>query len=359
MRVDLRNSASGREPRTAFARTGAMRVLVPIVPVFLAAAFACASSPPALEDPRSLSPAELQVQTGRLVVSAPASDAPALVPVEARSFRDWSELVAFAEKELGGEPVYGPDGEMVAIQGELIQQGPVVFRDADGSVFADDELVAAYLGGATGRLTVAGEVFDLQRVAPESSVVLLAKSEDCQGSDCVAGESWVTHRFIYHSVGGKTRQASGGTRALSYPCCNSGRLVTVDGRRQCRFLNPGAWEYDRELGRLVPKLDDPSEDLYRFTDPQTCSRQVLANHLRLDLRLIFGPNQATTLSREGDNVREIQIKRWLVSVGGDIAGTQFVDDVVGVCGFHSSTRGGPTETHDGFTGDDNVLCRRN
>lgn len=358
MRVELPNSAPGRAPGTVFVRTGAMRVLVPL---FLAAAFACGPSLPALEDPRSLSPAELQVQSGRLVVSSPASDAPALVPVEARSFRDWSELVAFAERELGGEPVYGPDGEIVAIQGELIQKGPVVFRDAGGSVFADDELVAAYLGGATGRLTVADEVFDLQRVDPESSVVLLAKSETCtdSGSDCVAGESWVTHRFFYHSVGGKTRQARGGTRTVSYPCCTSGRLVTVDGRRQCRLLSPGAWEYDPELGRLVPKLDDPSEDLYLFTDPQTCSRQVLANHLRLDLRLIFGPNQATTLSKEGDNVREIQIKRWLVSIGGDIAGTQFVDDVVGVCGFHSSTRGGTTETHDGFTGDDNILCRRN
>jgi hypothetical protein len=325
-----------------------------LIPV--AAVWACAKPPPPIEDVLALSPATVEVSSGRLLISSRASDAPAVVPVESRFFDSWSELVAFAERELGAEPVYGPGGDTVAVQGELVQSGEIILRDANGTVFADEEFVPAYLGGATGRLRVGAEQFDLQSVAPDSSVVLFAQSaENCVGSDCIAGESWLTHRVVYHSVGGKTRQTSGGTRTVSYQCCTNGRLVTVDGRRQCRRLRPGAWEYDPELGILVPI--PTGEDPYVYSEPQICSRSTLANQLRVDLRLIFGPNQFGELSAEQENTKEVQIKKWLITLGID-AGTDFVDDVIGVCGFHSSNRGGSTRTSDGFTGDDDLLCQQ-
>jgi hypothetical protein len=340
-----------RQSRPLFGSRKAWRQFSSVIP--MAAYAACVLKVPPIEDPRSLPPGRIEVRSGRVVVSSPTSEAPALVQVEARSFTDWNDLVAFAERQLGAKGVYGPDGRVLAIQGDFEQVGEIVYRDADGSVFAE-EFVPAYLGGATGRVRVGEEVLDLQRIDPKGSIVLFARREEnCIESDCVSGETWLTHRIIYHSVGGKTRQTSGGTRAVSYQCCSVGQLATVDGRRLCRRLKPGAWEYDRELGRLVPT----SENAYLFSKPRTCSRQARSNRLRVDLRLIFGPTDFTTLSAEEDNTREVQIKRWLISAGGDIIGTQFLDDVIGVCGVHSSTRGGNVRTSDGFTGDNDILCQ--
>jgi len=316
---------------------------------------ACASTPPpALEDPATLTPARLEVEPGRLIVSGGAAGAPAVVAVEARSFADWNELAAFAESELGAEAVYGDDGQIREIGGELVETGEVVFRDADGSLFADREFVAAFLGGAGGRVTVGGRPIDLHGVAEHDLVPLAGTAQNCQGSDCVAGETWVTHFLGYHSVGGETRQVSGGTRTLSYLCCPAGgTLVTQAGRRRCRGLTPGAWEYDPELGRLVPKADFEGNP-YRYSDPATCTSSVLANQLRLNVRMLFGPNQKDDLFFTKDNVPKLRFKRW--KVGINIFDSENLEGITGICGFHSSNRGGSVRTSDGFTGDDGVLC---
>ena len=328
---------------------------LPLCLILAAVATACASTaPPPIEDPETLSPALLEREEGRLTVSAAAAGAPALVPVESRSFDDWDELVAFARSELGAEPEYGDDGQLLGIGGEILETGDVVFRDADGSLFADREFVPAFLGGAGGRVTVGGESIDLHGADASGAVPLAGTSESCQGSDCIAGETWVTHSFGYHSVGGETRQVSGGTRTVSYNCCRAGAtLVTLNGRRRCRALTPGAWEYDPELGRLVPKPDFEGE-VYRYTDPDTCFSTVLSNQLRLNFRQIFGPNQREDLFFTKDNVPKLRFKRWKYSI--NVLDTENIEEIIGVCGFHSSNRGGSIQTSDGFTGENGILC---
>lgn len=289
-----------------------------------------------------------------LEISTPGVDSRTVIPVRPRSFANWEAFVAFATQELAATPVVDAQGRVVAVRGRTQRSGAVAFTDG-GQIFEDVDLVAAYLGGSSGTLRIGDREIPI-RAGTGTDVVLLATSEkNCAGEDCIVGESWVKHFGIYHSAGAKTKQTSGGIRRVTYPCCTSGLLVTQAGRRRCRLRNPACWEFNPSFpGKFEPLcVDDP----YVFTEPRTCSYETLGNRLSVSARLLFGGpgNSLLWPERTVENQKEVEISEWLISAGLDL-GPDYLDDVAGICGFHSSSRGGSARTADGFTGDDDVLC---
>jgi hypothetical protein len=78
----------------------------------------------------------------------------------------------------------------------------------------------------------------------------------------------------------------------------------------------------------------------------------LNNELSVTATLIFDPaNTVNTLelSAFAANTKEVKVGQWLLSLGTFDEGPDFVDDVIGICGFHTSTHGGSVTTSDGFT----------
>jgi len=63
---------------------------------------------------------------------------------------------------------------------------------------------------------------------------------------------------------------------------------------------------------------------------------------------------AASATRTEANTREIEVSAWAVGIGVDFLG---IDDVSGVCGFHSGSRGGATQTGAGSAND--ARCRGN
>ncbi len=317
---------------------------------------------PPVENTESLTQALMRVDSTGLIISSRALDSPSIVSVQAQSFNDWEEFFNFAVITLGAKRVYDDNGRTIGVKGEYVQYGEIIFRDPKGNLFKQYDFISAYLGIQEGLLRIGNIEINLSNTNPDSGVIFFNSSEEnCDGQDCVSGVIWKTQTWFYHSVGGKTIQTSGGLRTVSHDCCTGGgQLVLVDGVRKCRYRNPGTWEcyYDQKVGRVIciPTTQDP-EQLYRYTNPAICSHQILNNHLSINLKLIFDPNNFDVLEKTKDNIPELETGRWGIDLGQ--AGPTHVSNVIGICGFHTSTRGGSVRTSYGWTGDDDIICTQN
>nr|NIV10796.1 hypothetical protein [Fodinibius sp.] len=220
--------------------------------VFLLALFwGCAPSvpiPPPVKDTKNLPQANLEIRSDGLLVEAKTHDTPSIVPVQSRSFNSIEEFVQFAESTLGAETIR-KEGKVIAIKGEYLQVGKVVFENSDGTFFSQDDFIAAYLGGLEGSFRIGDRVIRLKAPLNDSTISNFhTPIEICDGSDCVTGETWYKDWVVYKSVGGRTTQSSGGFETHSYLCCEGGgKLVSYEGRRQCRSRIPSKWRYDREF----------------------------------------------------------------------------------------------------------------
>lgn len=281
-------------------------------------------------------------ENGDLRVYAPPGET-ATVMVQSRVFADMAELYAFALDEMGGEPVYDEAGELIGVHGVSIASGDVRYLDEDtGESFAARDLAQAYLGGAAGTIEVAGEtleVADPEGSLGTTSVALSDDSQGCIGQDCISGHSWKTNYVVYRSVGSETKQTSGGYGTVSYTCCPTGTLVTYQGVRQCRVVTE--WEpADPENG-----VYKPIPIAYGYRPTQTCSYTTTRNTLTLGVTAISPSGfPAASTTRTESNTREVEISAWGVGLGVDFLG---IDDVAGVCGFHTGSRGATTRTRAG------------
>lgn len=317
--------------------------------------------PPSVENTEHLPQALIRVDSTGLNISSPSLDSPAFVSVLAKSFSNWEEFFSFAVTTLGATRVYDNIGRTIGVKGEYVRSGEVIFRDPKGNLFEQYDFISAYLGGQKGLLRIGSLEINFYSTNGDSGVIFLNSSEEnCDGQDCVSGEIWQTHIWFYHSVGGKTSQTSGGLSTVSSFCCSGGgQLGFFESARKCRSRNPSAWHcyYDAEVGQAIciPTSDDP-EELYMYSDPVICSRQVLNNQLSISLKLVFDPNNFDVLEKTKQNVRELEIGKWGIDLGQ--AGPTHVSNVVGICGAHTSTRGGSVRTSNGWT-DDDILCNQN
>lgn len=310
--------------------------------------------PPQVINTSSMPQARMSIGSSGLIISSRSLDSPSIVPVQSQSFDSWDEFVKFAEATLGAKRIYDDQGRTIAVTGEYTRAGEILFRDPQGNIFKQSDFISTYLGGNEGILRIGDRLINLEYANNDSSIALFNLSEEnCNGSDCISGESWLKHIGPYHSVGSITRQTSGGFGTVPYQCCSSsGTLVTINGKKQCQLRKPGAWRYDRELGRLIPTSPEP----YVYADPRICSRQSFNNQLRVNMKLIFGPNNFLNFEKMEENIRELEISQWLLTFLSFDLGPEYLDEVIGVCGFHASTRGGSVRTSDGWTGDNGILC---
>jgi hypothetical protein len=267
-------------------------------------------------------------------------------PAAPRRFSSWDEFAAFATRHMRARVQRAPDGSVRFVHGRYVRSG-------NGKPLGGVDYIARYLGGDDGVLTVASRRIGLgNAAATDGAASLRPVDEQCFDGNCLAGESWVTHSPAYHSVGSRTTLVSGGVQSSGRPCCRSGEMMRQNGLRRCRSKRRGAWEYDRRLGRLVPTAPNP----YVYTEPSVCRRDELRNQLGVRARVLFGPAQSQVVEHFANNASEVEIGEWLITVRLDLE-TQSIDEVTGICGFHSLSPGGFIETTDGFTGDDDVLCQ--
>lgn len=147
---------------------------------------------------------------------------------EMRTFADEAEFVAFVEESLNGKAIYDEDGKLIAVEGESIELGQPSTTDG----FKEDiapvvDPIVAFLGGRAGAFKIGEDVFTLpsqDEIRDETEIVQLgslpSSGTKCNGaqSDCIRGESFVTHAGIYHSAGSTTKQTVGGYREWSYFC---------------------------------------------------------------------------------------------------------------------------------------------
>lgn len=298
----------------------------------------------------------------RLIVNGGDLDAPVVVDATPRSFADWDSLFTYAQSELGATLIRDDDGLVVAATGQYAVSGSVVFDDG-GDEFESLDYVASHLGGISGEIEVGGEIHSLHGAPGNGTVSYLAQTaSDCSsdGDSCIEGHSWLTHAVIYHSVGARTKQTSGGFETVTTWGCSSGVAVYHEGVRQCRYRNPGAWEWDPEARALVPTLDGIGEDLYLYGPLVPSSYQALRNQLRVGARVFVGPNAPQNLEPAiVQNQPEAELGDWTLmrNVLPDEFGNLVpLSDITGVCASHSGSRGEFVRTSDGSTGDDDVLC---
>jgi hypothetical protein len=308
--------------------------------------------------------AEYQIVTDtRLAVQGPAEGAPLVVDATPKSFEDWDTLFEYAKIHLGATLIRDDDGEVIAATGRYTRTGNVVFEDA-GEEFEQLDYVAAHLGGLSGEIEVAGEWLALTAGASGTEDSVLFATDDTEevcdatGENCVEGHSWVTHRVIYHSVGARTKQTVGGYETVTTYTCTSGEIVWHEGRRQCRIYNRDAWEFDKELKEWVPSSLD--EEPYSYGPMQPRYHQALRNELRVGARVLFGPNSARNVQPAiKPNTRKVEIGDWTIIrnvLPDEFGNTIPIAGITGVCGSHSSDKGGFTLSSDGSTGDEDVLC---
>ncbi len=277
------------------------------------------------------------------------------VPVEARQFEDWDAVYAFAMDELGGQPVFDEDGEILGVVGVSVVAGDVRYRDeATGVQFEGRELVPAMLGGSEGVFYVGGETIPLGDPTGPDQVITTATDplfdasdfdcvggtdcEACDGGDCISGHSWRTNYWVYKSVGSRTEQSSGGYTSVPYACCPTGTLVNVDGVQQCRVVTE--W-----LPPEPPHFPKPIPIGYGYVNPSTCSYQTTDNTLTLVVRPhSSGPSLPVNTMASEQNVREVELSAWSVGVNVDFGS---MADVDGVCGLHLGSRGGVSLTRAG------------
>lgn len=271
-----------------------------------------------------------------------------------RRFESWDAFATFAESNLQATVHRDPAGKVLAVGGRYEwSAGDVPAREERSDTLPD--AVARILGGTEKRLVIGDQPISFAPAdnGTTSFSPFSSSAENCVGRHCIEGKSWVTHLAFYHSVGTRTRQTAGGTDLVARPCCTSGELVNEDGEWQCRGRRPGAWEYDRQAGRLVPTGPDP----YVMTAAKSCQREVLRN--RLQVRGTFvdrGKPVQDTLTARQANTREVEIGEWLIGLG--LESRDFdVSDIQGVCAAHSSNRGELARTSQGNTGEDDSLCQ--
>jgi hypothetical protein len=277
-----------------------------------------------------------------------------VVDVRSREFASMEELYRFAIEEMGGEPVHDESGALIGVRGASVVSGDIRFRDEDsGELFRSEDLAQAYLGGVSGEIRVAGEVLRVGVPAIEESEeanvgvvgeALSSSSTGCAGEDCISGSSWRTNYVVYRSVGSKTTQSSGGYGTYTYTCCRSGgTLVTYGGARQCRYVTE--WEpADPENGQYRP-----IPIAYGYRAPDTCSATTTRNTLTLGVTAIGTSGWETAYAERTEvNTREVSFSNWAVGVGVDFLG---IDDVAGVCGYHTGSRGTTTRTRAGSATD--------
>jgi hypothetical protein len=280
------------------------------------------------------------------------SDMAAVVEVQSHEFASMDELYRFAIDEMGGEPVLDESGAIVGVHGTSVLSGDVQFRDAEtGELFRADDLAQAFLGGADGSIRVADEVLPigarLADVGDElglASAALSDSSRGCVGDDCISGHSWKNNYVLYRSVGSETTQSSGGYSSYSYACCRGGgSIVYQSGRAQCRVVTE--WEpADPENG-----IYRPTPVAYDYRPADSCTGTATRNRLTLGVTAIGESGWATAYSeRSEENTRELSFSNWGVGLGVSFLG---IDDVHGVCGFHSGTRGSTTRTRAGSATD--------
>jgi hypothetical protein len=279
-----------------------------------------------------------------------------LVDVRSREFASMEELFRFAMEEMGGEPVHDEEGNLVGVRGSSVVSGDVRFRDEDtGEIFESDDLAQAYLGGVSGSIQVAGEVLPVgapvlmredieQEDIGVATAALSGSSSGCAGEDCISGHSWRTNYIVYRSVGSETKQSSGGYGTYTYNCCRSGgSLVTSGGRSQCRYVTE--WEpANPELGQYRP-----IPIAYGYRNPDTCSGTATRNTLTLGVTAIGTSGWQTAYAERTEaNTREVSFSNWGVGIGVSFLG---IDDVAGVCGYHTGSRGTTTRTRAGSATD--------
>lgn len=272
-----------------------------------------------------------------------------------RRFESWDAFANFAEKNLQATAYRDPVGKLLAVGGRYEWSAGDVPPGEDSPDTLPD-VMARLLGGAGKRLVVGDQVLSF---APAGNGMasfspFSTTAEDCVDRHCIEGKSWLTHLVFYHSVGTRTRQTSGGTEYVARPCCSSGgELVRDNDAWMCRGRRPGAWEYDRQAGRLVPTGPNP----FVLTEARSCQRESLSNQLRV--RGVFRDRKAdepTVVSAVRSNTREVEIGEWLVGIS---LGTRELDvrDFYGVCGIHASNRGESARTSEGNTGKDDSYCQ--
>jgi hypothetical protein len=271
-----------------------------------------------------------------------------------RRFASWDSFAAFAEKNLQATVYRDASGNVAAVGGHYEwASGDVPARkDSPGEM---PDIMASILGGPEQRLIIGQQQISFAPAGNDTTSFspFSTTRENCVGRHCVEGKSWVTHLVFYHSVGTRTRQTSGGTDIVPRPCCTSGELVRENGEQQCRGRRPGAWEYDQQLGRLMPTGPNP----YVFTPARTCNREALNNQLRLRGAFINEDSvQPVVITKVELNTREVEIGDWLLSLGLDTT-PYTIHHIGAVCGTHASNRGESVTTTEGHTGDADELCR--
>ncbi len=274
---------------------------------------------------------------------AVAPEASATVSVRSRRFADMASLYRFAVEEMGGEPIRDTTGQIIGAHGVSVASGDVTYRDeVTGQSFRARDLAQAFLGGAAGKIEVAGESLAIGEARPASddgefsvtAAALTSDSSGCNGDDCITGHSWKNDYLLYQSVGSESQQSSGGYGTVSYACCTSGTPVTVQGQLQCRVVTEFE-PADPENG-----IFKPIPVAYGYRPPQTCSYTTTINTLSLAVTAIAPSGFAGgTTVRSEVNSRDVTLSNWAVGIGVSFLG---IDDVAGVCGVHSGSRGPTT-----------------
>jgi hypothetical protein len=238
-----------------------------------------------------------------------ASEGKTMFPLEEspRAFADEKEFVEFVAQSLNGRPVYDEYGEIVGVEGESIEIGRPATADGftqQVELIADP--VAAFLGGKSNTFVIGRELYTLpsQREIESMAAIsaaagsLPSSGEKCNNArtDCIRGESFITHAVAYHSAGATTKQTLGGYREWSYFCWKGPIPWSCTGRSGSnRLLASSAVFYPAYNG-------EPA------------------------LLMTFQENRA--------NVTEVTAKAWQVGLKGQVA------NVSGACGLHSSEGSG-------------------
>jgi len=276
--------------------------------------------------------------------------------VQSRSFASFEDLGTFAKANLNAELIYKKD-KLAGIKSSYVQKGAITLKDETGKKFKQNDFVVAYLGGRKGIVKIGGKAIPLINNST-GKTLFITPVENCISDDCITGESWINHNsflgFGYHSAGSKTIQSNGGQSAVSYNCCSSGgTLINLNGQRQCRYRNSDAWEFDVSIKEWIPV--DINQPLYIYRPLQQCSYQALRNQISARAIFITDPNSILGSFVCGDcdktltNEKEVKVGESLITAPGFDFGPYYIDDIVGVCGEHYSSRGGSVNSSIGNT----------
>lgn len=239
-----------------------------------------------------------------------ASEGKTMFPLEEspREFADEREFAEFVAERLNGRPVYDEDGEIVAVEGESIEIGKPA--SADGftqQVATIADPVAAFLGGRSNTFVIGRELYTLpsqQEIASMAAISAAAagplpsSGTKCNnaGTDCIRGESFITHAVAYHSAGVTTKQTVGGYKEWSYFC----------------WKGPIPWSCTGRSG----------------------SNRLFASSAVFFTAFNGEPALLMTFQENRVNVTDVTAKAWQVGLKGQVANAS------GACGLSSSEGSG-------------------